>query len=109
MDDLILGIKEKKAKIGVVGLGQVGLPTALSLVERGYLVERPEAMKSGIVELLQFNSKSKSIRLKREWQVNVSRYKKIHRSPYGSGHAAEKIMKILQQRLSSLIKIHEHD
>ncbi|HHT9159283.1 MAG TPA: nucleotide sugar dehydrogenase [Candidatus Brocadiaceae bacterium] len=54
MDKLLEKIKTKKAKIGVVGLGYVGLPLALEFVRSGYCVtgidkskERVESLKKG--------------------------------------------------------------
>jgi UDP-N-acetyl-D-glucosamine dehydrogenase len=54
MDKLLEKIKTKKAKIGVVGLGYVGLPLALEFVRTGYCVtgidkskERVESLKKG--------------------------------------------------------------
>ncbi|RIJ89690.1 MAG: UDP-N-acetyl-D-glucosamine dehydrogenase, partial [Candidatus Brocadia sp.] len=54
MGDLLEKIKSKKAKIGVVGLGYVGLPLALEFVRNGYCVtgidkskERVESLNKG--------------------------------------------------------------
>ena len=37
-EELKVKIENKKARIAIVGLGQVGLPTALSFVNSGYNV-----------------------------------------------------------------------
>lgn len=54
MSELLEKIKTKRAKIGVVGLGYVGLPLALEFVRSGYCVtgidkskERVESLKKG--------------------------------------------------------------
>lgn len=52
-------IKAKKAKIGVVGLGYVGLPLALEFVQSGYCVTgidknegRVNSLKKGVSYLI---------------------------------------------------------
>src|SRR3972149_7593812 len=51
MDKLLEKIKTKKAKIGVVGLGYVGLPLALEFVRSGYCVTGIDKNKDHVASL----------------------------------------------------------
>jgi len=51
MDKLLEKIKTKKAKIGVVGLGYVGLPLALEFVRSGYCVTGIDKSKERVASL----------------------------------------------------------
>ena len=62
--DLRLLIKTKKAKVAVIGLGYVGLPTAVELAKVGYKVfgidikkQRADAVNSGKSYILDVPSK----------------------------------------------------
>ena len=63
MGELLEKIKTKKAKIGIVGLGYVGLPLALEFVRSGYCVtgidknkERVESLKKGTSYVIDVKS-----------------------------------------------------
>lgn len=63
MGELLEKIKTKKAKIGVIGLGYVGLPLALEFVRSGYCVtgidkskERVESLNKGISYVIDVKS-----------------------------------------------------
>lgn len=63
MGDLLEKIKTKKAKIGVIGLGYVGLPLALEFVRSGYCVtgidknkERVESLNKGASYVIDVKS-----------------------------------------------------
>ena len=63
MGELLEKIKSKKAKIGVVGLGYVGLPLALEFVRSGYCVtgidknkERVDALNKGMSYVIDVKS-----------------------------------------------------
>ena len=63
MGELLEKIKTKKAKIGIVGLGYVGLPLALEFVRSGYCVtgidknkERDETLKKGTSYVIDVKS-----------------------------------------------------
>src|SRR5574341_1590120 len=51
MDELIEKIKTKKARIGVIGLGYVGLPLALEFVRNGYCVTGIDKSKERVGSL----------------------------------------------------------
>ncbi|TVM03324.1 MAG: UDP-N-acetyl-D-glucosamine dehydrogenase [Candidatus Brocadia sp. WS118] len=63
MRELLEKIKSKKAKIGVIGLGYVGLPLALEFVRNGYCVtgidkskERVDALNKGMSYVIDVKS-----------------------------------------------------
>lgn len=63
MGELLEKIKSKKAKIGVIGLGYVGLPLALEFVRSGYCVtgidkskERVDALNKGMSYVIDVKS-----------------------------------------------------
>ena len=64
MNNLISKIKNKKAKIGVVGLGYVGLPLLLSFAEKGFLVYGLDINKKKINQL-------------KKGKTNLKKYEKL--------------------------------
>ena len=55
-ETLITNLKEKKARIGILGLGYVGLPLAVVFAEAGFHVTGvdPDARKVGLPESMRF-------------------------------------------------------
>ncbi len=51
MEKLLEKIKTKKAKIGIIGLGYVGLPLALEFVRSGYCVTGIDRNKDHVASL----------------------------------------------------------
>ena len=56
MMKLLKKIKNKKAIIGIVGLGYVGLPLCIRFLEKGFKVKGLDKNKRKIVDLKHFNS-----------------------------------------------------
>tara|TARA_B100000780_G_scaffold45075_1_gene28057 strand:- start:130 stop:351 length:222 start_codon:yes stop_codon:yes gene_type:complete len=61
MDNLKIKLKNKKAKIGIIGLGYVGLPLCLRFLEVGFNVIGFDNDKSKIKKLKNGKSYIKSI------------------------------------------------
>src|SRR3989337_2953867 len=56
MSELLEKIKTKKVKIGVIGLGYVGLPLALEFVRSGYYVTGIDKSKERVESLIKGKS-----------------------------------------------------
>lgn len=59
--DLIIKIREKKAKVGIIGLGYVGLPLAIEFCKAGYLVTGFDVDESKVKMLAEHQSYIKHI------------------------------------------------
>ena len=79
MSELLEKIKTKKAKIGVIGLGYVGLPLSLEFARSGYCVTGIDKSK----ECVEFLSRGKIVRnrckRRRHCTVRRKRYFKYNR------------------------------
>ena len=75
MNQLIAKIESKKAVIGVIGLGYVGLPLASNFCRKGYNVIGFDIDKKKITKINKKKNYIKSVNLKKYKKKNLSNFK----------------------------------